>query len=153
MIRLARATAIIVSTLLGVALLWQLSGPVLVFLVSLAVAAAARGPVEYLSSRGLPAMAALAGTYIFGLLALGGLLALAICLASGEIGLVTKDFQRFYDYAADHSSYSPRIEQTLNEHLPPADELLKVVVGRHGEQAVRLVLGTAFGLLSAVVDS
>ena len=44
------------------------------------------------------------------------------------------------------------IERTVGERLPPADELLTALVGRHGEQAVRLVLGTAFGVVGAVVD-
>ena len=68
MIRLAKATAIIAATLLGLATVWELRGPALVLLLSLIVAAAARGPVDFLANRGWPRFVALAGTYAVSLL-------------------------------------------------------------------------------------
>ena len=61
MIRLARATALILATLMGLAILWELRGPVWMFLLSLLVAAAARGPVDYLIGLGLPKSRGLGG--------------------------------------------------------------------------------------------
>ncbi|MGA2253421.1 MAG: hypothetical protein ABSG53_02070, partial [Thermoguttaceae bacterium] len=82
---LAKATAIVAATLLGLAMLWELRGPVLVLLLSLVVAAAARAPVVYLVGRGLPKSVALAGVYLGSLLVLTGLMVAAICLVSGEL--------------------------------------------------------------------
>jgi len=149
---LARATALIVATLLGLAALWELSGPVLVLLVSLVIAAAARAPLDYLIARGLPKSVALAGACLVSLLVLVGLTFAASYLVSGELGQIAGDFKRLYDYAASHSSSVPWLQRAVNERMPPAEELLTDVVGNHGEQAVRLVLGTAFGLVGAVID-
>ena len=152
MTRLAKVTAIVVATLLGLAALWEFRDPVLIFLLSLVVAAAARAPVDYLAGRGLPKSVALAGVYVVSLLARCGPCLAAIYLVSGELGRAAGDFKRLYEYATGHSSAMLWIERTVGERLPPADELLTALVGRHGEQAVRLVLGTAFGVVSAVVD-
>ena len=152
MTRLAKVTAIVVVTLLGLAALWELRAPVLIFLLSLVIAAAARAPIDYLASRGLPRWAALAGVYVASVLVVACLALAANYLVSAELGRAPHDFKRLYDYAAGHSSAVVWIEGTAGARLPPADELLTALVGRHGEQAVRLVLGTAFGLLSAIID-
>ncbi len=152
MTHLAKVTAIAVATLLGLAALWKFRDPMLIFLLSLVVAAAARAPLDYLTGRGLPKSLALAGIYLVSLLAVASLVLTAVYLGSGEVGRATGDFQRLYDYATGHSSAVLWIERTVGERWPPADELLTALVGRHGEQAVRLALGTAFGLVSAVVD-
>ena len=61
MTQLAKTAALVVATLLGLAALWEFRHPVLIFLLSLIVAAAARAPVDYLAARGLPRSVALAG--------------------------------------------------------------------------------------------
>jgi putative permease len=152
MTRLAKATAIIAATLLGVAALWELSGPVLVLLISLVVAAAARAPVDHLISLGVPKLPSLGGIYLLGLVTLAGVMLAAIYLVSGELGRAADDFQRLYQCVANHSSSVPWLEHNLKERLPPARELLTAVVGNHGEQAFRLVLGTAFGLVGSLID-
>ena len=149
---LAKVTALVVATLLGLAALWEFRDPALIFLLSLVVAAAARAPVDYLTGHGLPKSLALAGIYGVGLSLVAGLGLLATYLVSGELGRATGDYKRLYEYATGHSSAVLWIEHTVGERLPPADELLTGLVGHHGEQAVRLALGTAFGVVSAVVD-
>ena len=64
MTHLAKVTALVVATLLGLAALWEFRDPALIFLLSLVVAAAARAPVDYLAGRGLPKSLALAGIYV-----------------------------------------------------------------------------------------
>ena len=140
------------ATLLSLAALWEFREPVLIFMLSLVVAAAARAPVDYLAGRGLPKPVALAGMYRAGVLVIAGLMLAAIYLVSGELGRATDDFKRLYDYAAGHWRAVFWIERTVGERLPPADELLTTLVGRHGEQVVRLAMGMAFGLVSAVVE-
>jgi putative permease len=152
MTSLAKTTAIVVATLLGLAALWVFRGPVVIFVLSLVVAAAARAPIDYLTGRGLPKAAALAAVYLASLLVFSALAPAAIYLVSGELGRAADDFKRLYDYAMGHWSAMHQLERTIGERLPPADELLTTLVGRHGGQAVRLVLGTAFGVASAVVD-
>ena len=153
MMRVAKITALVLITLIGLTALWVLRGPAMVFLLSLIVAAAARGPVDYLMGRGLPRSLAVAATYLVSLLVILGCTLAAIYLVSGELGRLTQDFKRLYEYTAGHTSLLPRIERTIHERLPPAEQTLKALVGHHGEQAVRIVLGTAIGLFGAVVDA
>ncbi len=152
MTHLAKVTALVVATLLGLAALWEFRNPALIFLLSLIVAAAAREPVDYLAGRGLPRSVALAAVYVVSVLVVAGLVLAAICLVSGELGRAADDFQRLYEYATKHSSAVHWIEHTVGERFPPPEILLTTLVGHHGEQAVRLVLGTAFGVVSTVVD-
>ena len=150
MSRLAKETALVVATLLGLAVLWELRGPVLIFLLSLVVAAAARTPVDYLIGRGLPKSLALAGTYLVGLLLLAGIALAAVYLVSGELARATNDFQRLYHDAAARSSNVPWLKWIVADRLPPAEELLAALA--HGGQAFRLVVGTAFGVVSTLVN-
>jgi predicted PurR-regulated permease PerM len=153
MTHLAKVTTLVVATLLGLVALWEFRDPALIFLLSLVVAAAAREPVDFLTGRGLPRSVALAGLYVLSILGVAGFLLAAIYLVSGELARAAADFKRLYEYATEHSSAVLWIERTLGERLPLADELLTALVGHHGEQAVRFVLGTAFGVVSAVVDT
>ena len=152
MTHLAKVTAIVLATLLGLAAVWEFRHVALIFLLSLVVAAAARAPVDYLAGRGLPKGAALAGFYAVSVLIVAGLVLAAIYLASGELGRAAGDFKRLYAYVTGHSSAAFWIERTVGEQWPPAEELLTALIGRHGDQAIRFLLGTAFGLVSAVVD-
>ena len=152
MIGLAKSIAFVLTTLVGLAVLWELRGPVLIFVLSLVVAAAARAPVDHLIRRGVPKSLAVAVIYLLGLLAVAGLAAAAACLVRGELGRVAEDFQRLYRYTAAHASSVPWLERTVTAKLPSAEELLTALLGGHGEQALRLVLGTAFGVLGTAVD-
>ena len=149
---LAKTTALVVATLLGLAVLWTFRGPTLIFLLSLVVAAAVRAPIEHLAGRGLPKPAALAGVYAAGFLVLAVLTVAVGYLASDELSRAGEDFRQLYEYSTRHSSPVLWIEHVAGVRMPPADELLTALLGRHGGQAVRLVLGTAFGAASAVVD-
>jgi len=151
--RLAKATAIVVATLLGLATLWQLRGPVLMLLLSLVVAAAVRAPVDYLVGRGLPKSIALAVTYLVCLLIPTSILLAAVYMITGELGRVAEDFKRVHNYAARHMSSAPAIERIFNGQVPSSDAMLSRLVGQHGVLAIRLVLGTAFGVFGSVIDA
>ena len=152
MTRLAKATAIVAATLLGLATLWELRGPVLVLLLSLIVAAAARTPVDYLAGRGLPKIRG-AGRNLRGELAdPGG------PRAGNDLPGERRAWAGRRRISDDSTIMPPSTRRPCPGSSawpttsPPADELLTALVGQHGEQAVRLVLGTAFGILSAVID-
>ena len=70
-----------------------------------------------------------------------------------ELRQAQDDFTKLYDYAASHSTLAPWIERALKEPIPLAEELLTKLVGNHGEQAFRILLGTAFSLFSALIDA
>ncbi len=150
--RVAKVTALVVATLLGLWALWAFREPALLFLLSLVVAAAARAPVDYLACRGLPKAVALAGVYLAGGLAAAGFIVASIYVVNGELGRAADDFKRLYEYAAGHSWVVSWIERAAGRRLPPADELLTALIGRHGEQAVRLAVSMVFGMLNLVVE-
>ena len=74
-------------------------------------------------------------------------------LASDELSRAGEDFRQLYEYSTRHSSPVLWIEHVAGVRMPPADELLTALLGRHGGQAVRLVLGTAFGALARWLTS
>jgi predicted PurR-regulated permease PerM len=151
-IRIAKMTALIVATLIGLGALWELRGPALVLLLSLIAAAAARSPIDFLVRHGLPTSVALAGTYLVGLLVISGLIVTAVYLASGELRYIAEDFERLYDFITTRSLAAPWLQRVINQRLPSAEEMLAALVGSHGEQAARIILGTAFGVFSSVID-
>jgi putative permease len=153
MTRVAKVTALIAGTLFCLAALWELSGPLCVFLISLVVAAAARSPVDGLILRGMPKPIALAAVYFVALLALTVIFVVVLYRMNSELSHVREDFQKLGEYGWSHWPLLPRIEEAFNQRLPPVEDLAAALVGNHGELLARLVMGTAFGLLGAVIDT
>ena len=95
--RLAYILVGVLGTLTLIMVIWELRSIVLLFLVSLAIAAVMNAPIDYLIKRGLPRMFALSIAY---LLIIGGLLGLALAISGpliNEIDALTRDFIRLYE--------------------------------------------------------
>lgn len=95
--RLAYVLVGVLGTLTLIVVIWELRSIVLLFLVSLAIAAVMNAPIEYLMARGLSRTVALSIGY---LLIIGGLLGLALAISSpliNEIDALTRDFIRLYE--------------------------------------------------------
>ena len=152
MIRVAKTTALVMATLVGIWILWKFREPVRSF-SALAGCGRRRPRPDRASGRPWPAQVlVLAAVYVAGGLVVGGLSLAAVYLVSDELPHAAKDFQRLYGYLANHALAVGWIKRLLGDHLPDADELLMTLVGRHGEQAIGLVVGTAFGLASAILE-
>src|SRR5262249_35673987 len=104
--QLARNTAIVIATLLALALLWYLRGAVLTLMLALALAAALRPLIDGLVEQGWRLPAALTAAYI-------GALGLIVALLVVSVPALTEDVERFgHDLSEtyDHIK-SPTVKQ------------------------------------------
>jgi len=132
---LAIATALILSTLAGLAVLWELRGAVLIFFLSLGTSAALRPAIEQLHRFGFPKPLALGVTYLSCLLAFVGLsLALVFPLAA-NVQELAHDFKSAYQDIVDLWPTGNALERAVAQRLPPWDDLQRVV-WREGSAAV-----------------
>ncbi len=94
--RFAVAVLIVFGLLTAAVVLWRISGIVLLFLASLAIAAATRGPIETLAARRVPRALGVLIVYGFVLLVLG-VMAFSFYQALGrELGSISEDLSNIY---------------------------------------------------------
>jgi predicted PurR-regulated permease PerM len=148
MIRIAWYAAIILFTLMILLLLWQFSVAIVMFALSLSVAAAMRPTIDSLSQRGIPRSLALIGTYIILVIVILGIIFIA-----GE-GVVT-DIQTgvdrlllLYERALSNQS-GGSILGNFSTRLPSTEALYEIIT----EEQVSLVLGSVFGFAEGAAQA
>ena len=146
MSRIGWYTAIVLATLSGVLLLWQYRMAIVLFFLSLAVAAAIRPILELLSQRGLPRNVALLSSYAL------VIIGLAFLLLEVSKPLI-------YDIQQGLDSLSTGYEQVKNfwlnsndqllrgvaEGLPPTAAVYNALLGEQSNQLIQAVFGMAEG--------
>ncbi len=95
--RLAMLVAVCLATLLGAVLFWRFRDVVVLFLLSLVLAAAVRPPINYLVERGWPRGLAMAATYLAIIGVLGGIVYVAGGLLVGELQRATDALAAAYE--------------------------------------------------------
>jgi putative permease len=133
--RLAWFTLLILATLTLALIFWEFRGAVVLFGLSLAVAAAVRPLVDRLAARGVPRGVALLVAY---LLCLGGLLALVLILS----GPLLTDLQLKTQWPTG----SP-VQQMIANQLPAASDLSTAITGPQGSIVLQAVLGLTMSSL------
>lgn len=136
MIRVAWYTALILASLTVLVILWQFSGAVVMFLLSLAVAAAYRPLVEWLRQRGIRSGIAIAAAISIVVLTLLALLAAAAGPLVADLRLATDDAMVAY-------------ENFRNRWLPSTSPLYAPAVD---EQESSFLLGAVFGVAEGTVE-
>lgn len=132
--RLAYILVGVLGTLTLILVIWELRSIVLLFLVSLAIAAVMNAPIDYLMARGLSRTLALAAGY---LLIIGGLLALGFTISGpliNELDALTRDFIRLYERSSSGWSAS------VLALLPTVDAVAAFFTGTPGASPVTGVL-------------
>jgi predicted PurR-regulated permease PerM len=151
--RFARYTAIVAGALLGLALLWRVREPLLVFVLSLVLAAAFRLPIDTLVRRGLPRGAALAITYVLTLGIVGVLIYLIGIPLAWDLGDASSYLARAYEQALERWPQSPSVFlQTVAEQLPPAPLLYRMLAGEQGSVMLQGVMGFAGNIANVLSD-
>ena len=144
MIRIVRYTFVVVSTLMLLLLIWQFISAIVLFLLSLAVAAALRPLINSLTGRYVPKRIALGVIYF--------LLTAAILSSFWMIGTplldelqrATDDSIAAYDRSkAEWPQNGTVFQQTLAEQLPPSSDLYQVMISEQGIPALAGVFGIA----------
>ena len=146
-IRVTRYAVIVIATLALLFLLWQFAGAIVLFILSLAVAAMLRPFIASLSNRLLSKGLALGITY--GILTIS---LVAFFLVGGPLLLqdlqdATNDFIGNYDRAKlDWAENGSLFQKTMAEQLPPSAEFLQAATSM--EDGVPLLTG-AFAVVQS----
>jgi putative permease len=148
---MARNIAIVLTTMATAALVWQMRGVVILFVVSVAIAAALRPVVEELIEHRWPRSIALGVTYFTGLVVLAWLVYLAAGPLVDEVREATDDAAAWYAQLAANWPQGNGVEKVLAANLPTSDALHKALSGERGLAAAQMVLGVTWNVLENVV--
>jgi predicted PurR-regulated permease PerM len=152
--RLAKVTALILMTVGGVVLLWLFSNTVLLFLLSLVIAAAVRPLAERLIDRGINRSLAYGLAYLTGLLCLISLIVVAGSGLLAELEKAGNQLLEAYTYVTVQWPNGEMWQQRIASELPAQKELIEVLAGEQGTSFFRGIIGFGsgvFDLLAQVV--
>ncbi|HEY4312516.1 MAG TPA: AI-2E family transporter [Pirellulales bacterium] len=124
--RLAASTALVLATLAGLAVLWELRGAVLIFFLSLGTSAALRPAIEQLHRWGLPKSLALGVTYLGCVVGFIGLALALVFPLAGDLHDLGRDFKAGYDNATTHWPNGNGLQRAIAQRLPAWDDLQKI---------------------------
>ena len=149
MMRVIRYATIVVITLAGLLLLWQFSIAIVLFLLSLAVAAALRPLINSLMERRISKRLALTIVYSLLVASIVGALLLISPPILEELQTAGDDLLATYDRAkTEWPVRGTLFQQTLAEQLPPSGELYEALITGEGVPALQGVLGIAQNFFS-----
>jgi putative permease len=143
--RAAKIAAIVLATLAVVALLWEFSGILLIFLLSVVIAAAVRPLVRSLVKRGWAEGLALGLVYLVGLVLAGAIVYAISGPLVGEFQSGTNDFTLAYDSVKAEWPHGNTIQQAIAERLPALADLVAALGGAQGRQFAEAAFGITFG--------
>lgn len=152
MSRLALYTAVVLAVLTGVFIVWQLSGAVVLFALSLALAAAMRPIIRWLRRGGLPNLLALLTMYLLVFNTLALLVFLGIGPLVTQVQQLGTDFDAAYKTVVDTWPEGDRLQRAVAERLPRPEDLSIAMAGERGAEVLGTVLGATFGAFGLLVD-
>jgi predicted PurR-regulated permease PerM len=142
--------ALVLATLTGVFLLWQLRGVLVLFAFALALAAAMRRPIDTLARRGLPRGLAIILTYLIGLGLLAGLLyALSESLIV-EGQAAGMGFNGAWEHIRTVWPAGSPLQQFIAQQLPQPEQIYQAVLGTLSLHAVQTGLGFTLSVFEAL---
>ena len=149
--QIAWYTAIVLATITGLFLLWQFRQALLLFLLSLAIAAAFRPLIDYFTHRRLPRSISLLLSYLIIL----GLTIGILWVISGplirDIEQATNHFAISYErIQASWPESGVPFQQILANQLPPPQELFGGVADEEGFQGLMGVTTSLIGFLGSL---
>jgi len=149
MTRVIRYTVVVVITLVALLLLWQFGVAIVLFLLSLAVAAALRPLINSLMGKNISKRLALGIVYFLLVASIAGSLLLMGPAFLEELQRASDDFIASYDRAkTEWPTTGTLFQQALAEQLPPSVELYQALTSEEGIPALQGVLGIAQNFFS-----
>ena len=149
MIRIVRYTIVVLTTLTILLLLWQFSVAILLFLLSLAVAAALRPLINSITGRNVPKRLALGIVYSLLIAAIASSLLLIAPPLLDELQRAADNFVAGYDRAkAEWPLQGTLFQQTLAEQLPPSADFYQALTSERGIPVLQGVFGIAQNFFS-----
>lgn len=151
MIRIVRYTVVVVLTLIVLLLLWQFGVAILLFLLSLAVAAAIRPLISTITGRNVPKRLALGIVYFLLVAAIISSILLIVPPLLQELQMATDDFVSSYDRAkAEWPESGSLFQQTLAEQLPPSADFYQALTTERGIPVLTGLFGIASNFFSTL---
>lgn len=145
-------TTVVLAILLAFVVAWQLFSIVLLFLLSLAIAATMRSPIELLVNRGVRRTFAIA--IVYGVV-LGGLLSLLLVIGSSlanEIGLVVTDLTDVYTRLQIRWQSGQRLGPVVASRLPPPEQVAQWIADGHLNELMQASMGATQYLMSSAAQ-
>ena len=128
MIRVIRYAAVVVTTLAVLLLVWQFAGAIVLFILSLAVAAILRPFITSLTGKYVSKRLALGIVYTFVIISLAGFFLMVGPPLLQDLQNATNDFVSNYDRTKQvWSSTGSLFQKALAEQLPPSIELFQAL--------------------------
>jgi predicted PurR-regulated permease PerM len=143
--RLAWFTAVVLGTLTAVLLVWEFRAAVVLFIISLVIAATVRPLVDWFSARRLPRGLALLLTYA---VCVGFIIALVIILSGpllSDLQQLTTDVTSGYEQLRAQWPNGTPFQQSLAQQLPAASDLYAAITGLQGGTLLQTALGLTLG--------
>jgi putative permease len=151
MIKLIRYTVVVLTTLMILLLIWQFTSAIVLFLLSLAVAAALRPLINSLTGRYVPKRIALGVVYFLLVAAILSSFWMVGTPLLDELQLATDDFIANYERAkADWPEEGTAFQQALAEQLPPSADLYRLLTSEQGIPALAGLFGIAQNFFSVL---
>ncbi len=143
--RLAWFTAVILAALTVALLFWEFRAAVVLFIVSLVIAATVRPLVDWFSARRLPRGLALLLTYI---VCVGFIIALLVILSGPlltDLQQLTRDVTSGYEQLRAQWPNGTPFQKSLAHQLPAASDLYAAITGPQGSTLLQTALGLTLG--------
>ncbi|HEY0607199.1 MAG TPA: AI-2E family transporter [Herpetosiphonaceae bacterium] len=151
--RIAGYTALVLTTLMLGYLTYRLSEVVLLFVLSIIVAAALRAPMIWLQRRRVPRGIAILLLYLLIIAVIGAIVVLMGQLLLDELRVAGERFPRRYDELLTQWEQSnQQWQQTIAGNLPHTNVLIDSV-GQQGPQQVGYqVAGLTYGIANSIIS-
>ena len=151
MIKLIRYTVVALTTLMILILIWQFISAIVLFLLSLAVAAALRPLINSLTGRYVPKRIALGVIYFLLTAAILSSFWLIGTPLLDEIQRVTDDFLTSYERVkTEWPEQGTAFQQSVAEQLPPSADLYRILISEQGVPALAGLAGIAQNFFSTL---
>lgn len=158
MIRVAWYTGIVLLTLALLVLLWQFSLAVVLFFLSLALAAAFRPAIDAWTKRGLNRNLAMLLTYLLVIGSISGVLFAFSGPLTTNIQEAANDSAASYEHIKSvWTQHGSLVQQSIAEQLPPPAKLYEALAGSQGMEALQAIFGVAlnffdlFGRIAIII--
>ena len=151
--QIAWYTAIVLATLAGLFILWEFREALLLFMLSLAIAAAFRPLIDFFTGRRLRRGVALLLAYLIILGLVAGILALIGGPLLRDIEQATNQFITTYDrIRLSWPDSEILFQQMLANQLPPSQDLFGSLVNEEGFQGLMGITTNLFGFFTSLVS-
>lgn len=144
--RLLQTLVIVLLTLVGLALVYQFRDALVMFFLSLAVAATFRPAIERVRKRGLPKSLAILIPYLFGIGMIGALVYFGIAAVLMDLREAADAFALGYSQFRSAAAAGTDIQQSIARQLPPIEALYNSITGEQGQAIATSILGIASGM-------